>query len=323
MGSGEAHAADEAPTAPHAPERKGYERAAPVGPAVIETVLLCLAQVLLMLLLIQFPAPLDEPERLEGYLLVFVAEPRQEIGKEVRLVVALVWNAQEYVGQGLEEEAPDRRVPVETQCRQVVYRGHRLVKRLDGHLVLVLPRDQDLQNLEVVLPHAAVEDCDNGTQGCDSDLGVIVSEAGGQRTAHGLSEVQQHLRVVVAEGNHGLARQRLNLVEGIHCLRPQEACGLVDVGVDLPLVATSEEHCDEVTKLKAHFLAVLDRPCDLRGLLLRVRAHGLWQVCDPVQVLTAKTSHKRGEDVGQHHREVRRVLDEAPQDLHCQLAALL
>ena len=55
---------------PEAEEGEGDGRAAAVRPAVVEAVLLLLPQRLLVLGLVELPALLDEPEALQGDLLV-------------------------------------------------------------------------------------------------------------------------------------------------------------------------------------------------------------------------------------------------------------
>merc|ERR1719482_2023120 len=71
---------------PDALQRERHEGSALIGPAVVEAILPGLPQILFMLILIELPAFLHEPEALQGDLFVLVAHPCEEVREDVRLV---------------------------------------------------------------------------------------------------------------------------------------------------------------------------------------------------------------------------------------------
>mmetsp|Transcript_5095 Transcript_5095/g.8246 ORF Transcript_5095/g.8246 Transcript_5095/m.8246 type:complete len:349 (-) Transcript_5095:561-1607(-) len=313
-------ALDSCATPPDALQREGHVGTAVVSPTEVEAILFRLAQLFLVLRLIGLPTFLDQPKDFQSDILIVVAKPCEEVWEDVRFMIHLIWTSEEPEGEGLEPKSSHSRVSVEAQRGHVVHIGHGLVERFDGNLVRVVPGHEDLKDLEVVLPNATPEQSRQSPQSSDTNLRMVVHEAGEDRPAHWQSKVQQHLRVVVAEGDHGLAGQGLHLMIGVHGLCSQKPCRFIDVRVDLRRIASCQEGGHKVAQIEANFLTFLHWARDLCWLLLGVRAHHLWQVRDAVEVFRAKAGHKRGENVRQHAREIGRVLNQTAQNLDCQLS---
>mmetsp|Transcript_119395 Transcript_119395/g.337798 ORF Transcript_119395/g.337798 Transcript_119395/m.337798 type:complete len:329 (+) Transcript_119395:540-1526(+) len=290
---------------------------------MVEAVLPRFPQVHLVLSLVKLPALFDEPEHFQGDFLVLVAEPCEEVGEYVGLVVTLVGHAEQPVCHRLEPEPPHCWMSVKAERRHVVHGGYRFVKRLDRYTVRILPRHEDLYDIVIRLPHAAGEHRGERAEGHDPQFRMVVRQARGEGAPEGLREVQQYLVVVVTKRNHRLASERLHLMEWVHSLRAQEPCGLVHIRIYLSLVASPDECGDEARQLKPDLLALLDGRCNFARLLLGFRPHRLRQMGHAFKVLAPEARDERREDIRQRRRQVGRVLYQTPQYPHAEFPALL
>mmetsp|Transcript_20893 Transcript_20893/g.50576 ORF Transcript_20893/g.50576 Transcript_20893/m.50576 type:complete len:240 (-) Transcript_20893:704-1423(-) len=161
---------------PHPTQRERDVGPAAVGPPLVPPVLLLVPDLFLMLgvELVVLPQFFDEPEKLQGDLVVLIGEPSQQVGEDVGLVVHLVRQRNQPVDEGFVPEPPHCRVPVEIQRREIVHPGNSLVKRLDRYAVGVLPSDHMLDHLMAVLPLPGQENRRHGPEPGDTELGVLV-----------------------------------------------------------------------------------------------------------------------------------------------------
>mmetsp|Transcript_74078 Transcript_74078/g.130961 ORF Transcript_74078/g.130961 Transcript_74078/m.130961 type:complete len:246 (+) Transcript_74078:2584-3321(+) len=192
-------------TSPDCLKWKGHKSSARIGPCIVKAILLGLAKILLVFRLVECPTSLDNPKDLQGNVLVLVAKTREKVWEDVRLQVHLVCQGQQPVTHRLIPESSHCWVPVEGECRHIVDLSDTFIEGLDLYLVRVLPSHEYLKDLKVMLPHATYKAGSDCLQGRDAQLGMIVRETGHERSCKRLSEVQQHLMMVVTESYHCLA----------------------------------------------------------------------------------------------------------------------
>merc|ERR1719353_1904554 len=129
--------------------------------------------------------------------------------------------------------------------------------------------------------------------------------------------------MVVAESDHGLTCYSLDLMVRIHSLCTQKPCSLVYPSKDLLLATPCQQGCNKASQAQANFLTFLDRPGYLSRLLFGTRTHDFRQMGDSIQILRTQARDKSGEDIGESRGQVRCVLNQAAQNLHCEFSTFL